>query len=146
MWGMFSKLPNIPRARWNLSQHNLVASNFSRSEEQEIMIASNKIRSCVARCMQLELKSRPHQSTRLFSHGSRLRTDGVFRELTAQRTQMPWIEALRKQQKEGHSSPESAGTLQPPVDRDFSPKKMKDSYYSVVGVQSHSVETLAPHN
>lgn len=61
------------------------------------------------------------------------RTDGVFRELTAQRVQTPWIEAFRKRQREGlDAAGQGKGEPQTPKDLDMTPKKMSDSYYSVV--------------
>ena len=71
-------------------------------------------------------------TVRSFSTTPRTRTDGVFRELTDQRVQMPWIEAFRKQQRAGHAQPQDSGVPQTPKDRDLSPKKMGDSYHSVV--------------
>ncbi|KAG8412777.1 hypothetical protein J3459_013917 [Metarhizium acridum] len=60
----------------------------------------------------------------------RLQTDGVFRALTEQRMQVPWIEAFRKQQSEmankSHSEPRA------PAKPDLTPKKMSDSYHSVI--------------
>ncbi|WPH02044.1 acyl-coenzyme A thioesterase 9 [Acrodontium crateriforme] len=54
-------------------------------------------------------------------------TDGVFRALTDQRMQVPWIDAFRKQQN---------GTVSlakgPLPERDLTPKKMSDSYHSVI--------------
>lgn len=69
---------------------------------------------------------------RLFSSTPRTRTDGVFRDLTDQRVQMPWVEAFRKQQQEGYDPGQIKGSPQTPKDRDLTPKKMKDSYHSVV--------------
>lgn len=77
-------------------------------------------------------RSQRQSSLRYFSTTPRCRTDGVFRDLTDQRVQMPWVEALRKQQKEGHDPAETKGSPQTPTDRDLAPKKMKDSYHSVV--------------
>ena len=70
-------------------------------------------------------------SVRSFSSSPQRPTDGVFRELTTQRTSMPWIEALRKQQTGTHDPSQPT-----PKDRDLSPKKMSDSHYSVVRFQS----------
>ncbi|KID96116.1 acyl-coenzyme A thioesterase 9, partial [Metarhizium majus ARSEF 297] len=57
-------------------------------------------------------------------------TDGVFRALTEQRMQVPWIEAFRKQQCEtaNKSQREPPAAAQP----DLTPKKMSDSYHSVI--------------
>ncbi|KAK5171288.1 uncharacterized protein LTR77_004432 [Saxophila tyrrhenica] len=74
----------------------------------------------------------PTKGCRVFSQTPRTGTDGVFRELTAQRTQIPWIEALRKQQEGTQDA--TASTSQPatPQDRDLSPKRMKDSHHAVL--------------
>lgn len=72
------------------------------------------------------------KAMRWLSTTSRRRTDGVFRELTDQRVQMPWVDAFRKQQKEGYDPAQTKGPPETPKDRDLTPKKMKDSYHSVV--------------
>ena len=59
-------------------------------------------------------------------------TDGVFRELTDQRVQVPWVEAFRKREREGHDPTKASGKPQTPENRDLSAKKMSDSYHSVV--------------
>ena len=48
------------------------------------------------------------------------------------RVKTPYIEALRKQQKDVVDTPKKCGELSKPLDRDLSPKKMSDSYYKVV--------------
>lgn len=84
-------------------------------------------------CSFLKSSSLPlHVRRRWLSLTPDKRTDGVFRELTAQRTQIPWIEAFRKKQQEGHQGPDQGAQQSSPQERDLSPKKMKDSYYSVV--------------
>ncbi|KAK4575293.1 hypothetical protein LTR86_001146 [Recurvomyces mirabilis] len=60
------------------------------------------------------------------------RTDGVFRELTDQRVQIPWIDAFRKKEKYGQDATRPSGKPETPSDRDLSPKKMSDSYHSVI--------------
>ena len=60
------------------------------------------------------------------------RTDGVFRELTSMRVRTPWVEALRQQQSEGKQPTEPSGKSQVPKDRKLTPKRMRDSYHSVV--------------
>ncbi|KAJ9623114.1 hypothetical protein H2203_006050 [Taxawa tesnikishii (nom. ined.)] len=62
----------------------------------------------------------------------RRQTDGVFRALTENRVQTPWIEALRKKQKEGADPTQPSGKPETPDDRNLEPKKMSDSYHSVV--------------
>lgn len=63
------------------------------------------------------------------------RTDGVFRALTDERVQTPWIVALRKKQTEGEDPTKAASQPALPADRKLEPKRMSDSYHSVV---SHS--------
>lgn len=46
--------------------------------------------------------------------------------------QTPWIEALRKKQKEGVDPSAASGEQQVPADRKLTPKRMSDSYHSVV--------------
>ncbi|KAF2256224.1 Thioesterase/thiol ester dehydrase-isomerase [Trematosphaeria pertusa] len=70
--------------------------------------------------------------SRSFHSSSAKRTDGVFRELTAMRVRTPWIEALRKQQAEGKDPTAASGKPEVPKDRKLSPKRMDDSYHSVV--------------
>ena len=77
-------------------------------------------------------RTHPQPAFRSLSTTKQRKTDGVFRDLTDQRVQMPWVDAFRKQQKEGHSATQGAGVPQTPEDRDLTPKKMKDSYHSVV--------------
>ncbi len=90
-------------------------------------------------CMRQVLRSgRTRQATyrairsRRFSVSAHSQTDGVFRELTDQRVQTPWIEAFRQRQREGQEAVQAKGVPQTPKDRDLSPKKMSDSYHSVV--------------
>lgn len=61
-------------------------------------------------------------------------TDGVFRALTEQRMQVPWIEAFRKQQHE--TANKSQREPPAPAQPDLTPKKMADSYHSVVSAAS----------
>ena len=56
-------------------------------------------------------------------------TDGVYKELTEMRVRTPWIEALRRSKDTGSQSP--AGPADPPRP-DLTPKKMSDSYVSLV--------------
>lgn len=69
---------------------------------------------------------------RSFSAGRQCRTDGVFRELTAQRVPTPWIEAFRQQQKIGNASTSEPVIAQAQKKRDLAPKRMKDSHFSIV--------------
>jgi acyl-coenzyme A thioesterase 9 len=70
--------------------------------------------------------------TRSFHSSTAQRTDGVFRELTAMRVRTPWIEALRKQQQEGSDSSAATGKQKVSSDRKLTPKRMSDSYHSVI--------------
>ncbi|KAJ2982178.1 hypothetical protein NQ176_g1564 [Zarea fungicola] len=86
---------------------------------------------CVLRAQQCARQS----PCRVFQHRQlsstpRLNTDGVFRALTEQRMQVPWIEAFRKQQREGTAK--SQGETPVPAKPDLTPKKMSDSYHSVI--------------
>ena len=56
----------------------------------------------------------------------------MFRELTDQRVQVPWIDAFRKKEKYGQEATRPSGKPETPIDRDLTPKKMSDSYHSVV--------------
>lgn len=81
----------------------------------------------------LRAASRPVQRRRLrcFSATAATRTDGVFSELTAMRTRIPFIEAFKKQQEEKKAGgPEPQSTDKP--QRDLSPKTMADSHHQVV--------------
>jgi acyl-coenzyme A thioesterase 9 len=48
------------------------------------------------------------------------------------RVRTPWVEAFRKQQAEGKPSGAPSGRPEVPENRDLSPKRMSDSYHSVV--------------
>ncbi len=72
------------------------------------------------------------KSLKLFSSSGWRPTDGVYRALTEMRVKTPWIEALRKNQAEGHDPTKASTTSATPQDRDLSPKKMGDSHTSIV--------------
>jgi hypothetical protein len=79
------------------------------------------------------IKCRPQliiKQARAFSACSRCQTDGVYQELTAMRTRMPFIEALRAQQenKDASNKPSTSDK----ASRDLTPKSMEDSYVRVV--------------
>lgn len=78
------------------------------------------------------LRRLQHQTRRPFSTTLRPQTDGVFRALTENRIQTPWIDALRAKEREGHDPSKPSGKPETPKDRDLSPKRMSDSYHSVV--------------
>ncbi|KAF2101122.1 Thioesterase/thiol ester dehydrase-isomerase [Rhizodiscina lignyota] len=69
---------------------------------------------------------------RQFHTTVRRQTDGVFRELTAARVRTPWIEAFRRREQEGHDPSQPSGKPQVPKDRELLPKRMSDSYHSVI--------------
>jgi acyl-coenzyme A thioesterase 9 len=71
-------------------------------------------------------------SRRTLHSSSSLRTDGVFRELTEQRVRTPWIEAFRKQQEEAKNPTAASEEPQVPKERELKPKRMQDSYSSVI--------------
>ncbi|KAI4742309.1 Thioesterase/thiol ester dehydrase-isomerase [Aureobasidium sp. EXF-12298] len=78
------------------------------------------------------LRRLQHQNRRPFSSTIRPQTDGVFRALTENRIQTPWIDALREKERGGHDPTKPSGKPETPNDRDLSPKRMSDSYHSVV--------------
>lgn len=71
-------------------------------------------------------------------------TDGVFKALTSMRVRKPWIEALReKKEADKHPVAEPAQCMK----ADLTPKKMSDSYTSVVlplSVSAPEYKTLIP--
>lgn len=71
-------------------------------------------------------------SCRSFHCSPTPRTDGVFRELTAMRVRTPWIEALRQQQAEANHPSEPSKKAELPKDRKLTPKRMSESYHSVI--------------
>lgn len=76
------------------------------------------------------LFGRNNKPKRDFTISSRRRTDGVFRELTNARLAIPWSEALRK--RDAGEKDKVDGTKNVVSDRKLEPKRMKDSYHSVV--------------
>jgi acyl-coenzyme A thioesterase 9 len=78
------------------------------------------------------LRRLQQQTRRPFSSTIRPQTDGVFRALTENRIQTPWIDALREKERGGHDPTKPSGKPETPNDRDLSPKRMSDSYHSVV--------------
>ena len=91
---------------------------------QPITMAKRLSLSCLRRLRQ--------QTRRPFSTTIRPHTDGVFRALTENRIQTPWIDALREKERGGHDPTKPSGKPETPNDRDLSPKRMSDSYHSVV--------------
>lgn len=82
----------------------------------------------IRRLTQLSARS----TSRNFTTSASRRTDGVFRELTAVRIQTPWVEALRKKKADGEDPTQASGKPEVPANRDLTPKRMSDSYHSVV--------------
>ena len=72
------------------------------------------------------LQSRQLQTTSVCS------TDGVYKALTEMRVKTPWIEALRKQRKQGSDPITTSDTSAEAAERDLRPKKMSESYHRVV--------------
>ena len=74
--------------------------------------------------------ARPHLRTQHALHTSAyLWTDGVYKELANMRVRTPWIEALRLSRATGS---QSAAQPEDPITPDLTPKKMSDSYVSVI--------------
>ena len=48
------------------------------------------------------------------------------------RVRTPWVEALQQQKADSKSPGEPSGQPEVPKDRDLSPKRMSESYHSVV--------------
>jgi acyl-coenzyme A thioesterase 9 len=67
-----------------------------------------------------------------FHTSSPQQTDGVFRELTSMRVRTPWVEALQQQKADNKPPGEPSGQSEVPKDRDLSPKRMSESYHSVI--------------
>jgi acyl-coenzyme A thioesterase 9 len=67
-----------------------------------------------------------------FHTSSPQQTDGVFRELTSMRVRTPWVEALQRQKADNKPPGEPSGQSEVPKDRDLSPKRMSESYHSVI--------------
>jgi acyl-coenzyme A thioesterase 9 len=79
------------------------------------------------------LRSSRFQSIRQFSLTVSRRTDGVFRELTSVRVAVPWIQALRqKEAQDAAGVAKLTGKAELSTGRKLDPKRMKDSYHSVV--------------
>lgn len=62
-----------------------------------------------------------------FHTSRRCQTDGVYKALTEMRIRTPWIEALREAQNGS-----VAANPTPPPKPDLTPKRMSDSYVSLV--------------
>lgn len=73
----------------------------------------------------------PSQYSRSFTSTSKCATDGVYRELTAMRTKMPFIDAFRAEQerKAGNAPPEK---VEPKGVVNTTPKRMSESFHKVV--------------
>lgn len=86
----------------------------------------------ISKCFQLELTTVSPRFIRSFHSSTPRLTDGVFRALTEARVRTPWIEAFRKKKAEGSDPTKASNKPQAPTDRDLTPKRMSDSYHSVV--------------
>lgn len=86
----------------------------------------------ISKCFQLELTTVSPRFIRSFHSSTPRLTDGVFRALTEARVRTPWIEAFRKKQAEGSDPTKASDKPQVPADRDLIPKRMSDSYHSVI--------------
>lgn len=69
-------------------------------------------------------------ATRSFSSATTCYTDGVYKELTAMRTRIPFIDAFRKQQQDKTNTIPILAEIV--AKRDPSPKSMADSFHRVV--------------
>lgn len=103
----------------------------SSTSKAESMAAKSTVVACLRRIRpsRVTLSSHAH---RVFSTSAQARTDGVFRALTTQRNEKPWVEAFREQQVKGNNGAVASNDKSTPKDRDLVPKKMSDSYHSVV--------------
>lgn len=85
-----------------------------------------------------QIKQFSNQRARQARHLSRTparQTDGVFRKLTEMRVPTPWIDALQDKKRRESGQTASAPSHDIPVNRErpaLTPKRMSDSYYSVV--------------
>jgi hypothetical protein len=105
-------------------QHAAVEKLHCSFPIQFITMAKRLSVNCLRRLQQ--------HTRRSFSSTIRPQTDGVFRALTENRIQTPWIDALREKERGGHDPTKPSGKSETPNDRDLSPKRMSDSYHSVV--------------
>jgi acyl-coenzyme A thioesterase 9 len=78
---------------------------------------------------------------RAFQSYSRCQTDGVYQELTAMRTRLPFIEAFRAQQENETTSQPNKQEIS---SRDLSPKSMTDSYVKIVSHMINLFHTIVP--
>ena len=122
----------------NQPAHNHQSSTLPTFPVQLAIIMASKVRS-IPRLILPRIRSALHPQlpgrSRPFSACSRCRTDGVYRELTAMRTRVPFIEAFRNQQ---NGTTKAQPTSTEKVERDLTPKTMSDSYTKVV---SHVIQS-----
>jgi hypothetical protein len=116
--------PSSARSYLVYDQHAAVGELHCSFPIRFITMAKRLSVSCLRRLQQ--------QTRRPFSTTIRTQTDGVFRALTENRIQTPWIDALREKERGGHDPTKPSGKSETPNDRDLSPKRMSDSYHSVV--------------
>jgi acyl-coenzyme A thioesterase 9 len=127
-------LRDLVRASFNNTRFKLQASLLSSLliQQNTTSMASKSLARSLLSSIGRRKGPRICQHARAFSISSQRQTDGVFRELTNQRVQKPWIEAFRDQQSQSHTASQPPTPPLSPKDRDLTPKRMKDSYYSVV--------------
>jgi acyl-coenzyme A thioesterase 9 len=92
-------------------------------------MATRFLRAKLAPSKTLDLAPGNLTRARVFHSATTLRTDGVYKALTEMRVRTPWIKALqeRREAEQDHKTP-VAQKVQP----DLTPKKMSDSYVSLV--------------
>ena len=123
--------------------HNHQSSNPPTFTVQLAIIMASKVRSIphlISPRIRGALPPQIPGRSRPFSACSRCRTDGVYRELTAMRTRVPFIEAFRNQQ---NGTTKSQATSTKKMERDLTPKTMSDSYTKVV---SHVIQVQMRKN
>ena len=127
---IWTSRPTLPGVYFNpvASYHKF---SYSSQSLHIVMAARPPIRRCLLRARQ------GIQPFRCLHTTPCRRTDGVFRELTDQRVQIPWIDAFRKKEKYGQEATRPSGKPETPSDRDLTPKKMSDSYHSVAVSYTH---------
>lgn len=121
----------IRRHRDPPRQRSAIMAHASRRTLQPLNAA---VRGLQCSCRQTSYRYTPPlwAAARSFHRSHPQQTDGVFRELTSIRVRTPWVEALRKQQAEGKDPTAASGEPKVPKDRELKPKRMDDSYHSVI--------------
>jgi hypothetical protein len=120
-----------PHGPFDMSEGFNIMASISRTAVRPIANWAN--------CSYLRCCSRFPRTRRNFQSGAPRATDGVFRDLTAVRVRTPWVEALRQQQQDGTDPSKASGKQEVSPDRKLEPKRMSDSYHSVVSTLCPSV-------